>query len=289
MKTTICKLCTLLTIYLILTFSSYTGSTWQATSIISTTAIAQEIKTTEDVYYQPPLVPFTFSVNSKGDLSLRLTPHVSTPIGTFGVGLGFSVKRGNTYFVLRSKEKENVYCVGTLGKIRLTSNKSSVIDVDATEDSNVFIIDVQSSMKDVKAEFIPKPDSKELARISWHPIKDLVLSKDGSIVVDIINIFDPDFVIPLRDIDKVYFADKPDSSSELVIVYNRNGELRYLSFELNKNSIFEARWFCYCFQNVAPNKFLDVSKINASKNDAPNSSQRELVRKQDRRKQRNSR
>jgi hypothetical protein len=209
--------------------------------------------------YEPPILPLQFSASSNGAISVTLTQSCVTPIGRFSIGLGINnvSKSAGTFFIVRNKDSEDVYCVGTGGTLRLASSAKSVIDITAAQDHpNTFYIDVREADGDFLIEFIPDPNAKTLAGVEtssyYHWLYNFDLQKDGSI--------DTGIHIPLASIDSLSLESMDKNNSKIDVTYvDDSGMVRnrygYLTSDL---LLSEARWLLCCFRQIQPDKCREI-------------------------------
>lgn len=221
---------------------------------------AQGIQPNASATYQPPLIPVTISIDSNGKLSVRAAASCVTPIGTFGVGGGVkeTTPSTGTFFIVRQKNKESVYCIGRGGKLRISTDGKSVVDISSIRDrSNAFLLDVRDQTGEFKIEFIPDSNAKDLARVRQSAFDHVVLSTKGELVIDQTK----DKVIPLAQIRKVYVAKTPTGLSWLMWFYNEDGRKKYGGLSVQRNEEIEALWLCHCLSSIDPTKVEDVTIV----------------------------
>lgn len=220
----------------------------------SDSAHAQRTETQGSVYYQPPILPIQFAIDTNGRLSVTASGVFVTPLGTFGVGGGISAvpgSRHNTCFIVRRRGRESVYCIGTNGKLRLTTIGTSVVDISGYPGRpNVYLIDVLKERGHFSVRFVPSPGTNELARIRMGIFDHFFLRRDGAIVLDQSR----DTVFTRESIRRaaLYETDTVFSSYFVIASNGPNGAYRYLRWPLGKQSSLEARWLLQAFASLAP-------------------------------------
>ena len=222
----------------------------------ATTAVAQD---RTELTYRPPLIPLELAIDSSGTPSVKFSPEVATPLGTFGVGHGSSSIEANQdfYIVFRTKKRESVYCVGTHGKLRLHADGKHQIEISRHKRfANTLVVDISSVRGTVKAEFVPDAESNFLAEVPESAVlSSLYLEKTGDVLSGPrkskkAGRFHIRF--KKKDIRSVTLADfngksVPLGGALLVLTcVNNKGETAPVAVPIPKSSIMAAKWFCFC-------------------------------------------
>lgn len=219
-------------------------------------ARAQRIQAEAGAYYQPPILPIQFNIDSSGRLSISASGVFVTPFGTFGVGGGIAAvprARNNVCFIVRRRGQESVYCIGTNGKLRLTTVGTSIVDISGYPGRpNVYLIDVLKERGQFSVHFVPSPGANELARIRLSLLEHVYLRRDGAIVLDGAG----DIVYPRRAVRRAALYETgrgPYFEAIFVIVsVGPKGEYRYHRWPISKENVIETRWLLQMLATVAP-------------------------------------
>lgn len=226
---------------------------------------SQSVAQVEDFSFKPLIIPYKIVWDVRGNIQVRFSNSIATPIGTFSTGTrALTVEATNTYVIIKYDGIEKLYCIGRRGKLRLHAEGVHDIELSNLQGYvNVIVIGICTKTGSVGFDFVPDESNSDIARVRNGTV-DLVLRKNGQLVFDGIT---GDEIHSRSEVKKTVFADIPENTRMIVsIVTFGNGTPRSSEMICDDQQRVEALWLRECMYMLQYCEIDDLTGVNAYNN-----------------------